>query len=333
MCAACVDGWLLALAAATLSNVMRMRSLIGSVALVLGFLIAAGLASRAHPLSSGGWSASRRTTDFLMVGAFLVAAALIIALAIESHRPDSTARRQSGIGDVLFVLLLLAAIAAGAYGLGRAFHSSGQPHSRVHGVACVTYERAHGRPTSNCGSTTASVAKQARHATRGGSRAPWVALGAIVALLLSGGALFAFERRRPSAPRTEIADDRRGAIVDALDLSIDDLRQELRAERAIIAAYARMETAFTTAGLPRRPSDAPDEFLVRSLHELDVSPEAPSRLTELFELAKFSDHAATLAMRDEAIDALIAIRDELTAPVGAANQTGQSERSAFPTTT
>jgi hypothetical protein len=309
---------------------MTTRSLVASVAVTMGLLITAGLASRGHPLKGTAWSVSGRTADILMVVAFGIVAALIIALAIESHRPGSTARRQWGVGDVLFALVLVAALAGGSYGLGLVRHpSSGNSPQR--GAPCVAYELAHGKPTSNCDSTPTPVTKRARPKAQGGSRASWFAIGTIVALLIGGAAAFTLERRRPSPSRSETDDGRRDAIVDALDVSIDDLRQEADARRAIIAAYARMEAAFTAAGLPRRPSEAPNEFLVRSLHELDASAEAASRLTELFELAKFSHHAATLTMRDEAIDALVAIRNELTEPELAATPTTPAEGSAVTT--
>jgi hypothetical protein len=65
---------------------------------------------------------------------------------------------------------------------------------------------------------------------------------------------------------------------------------------------------------------------------LDASAEAAYRLTELFELAKFSHHAATLTMRDEAIDALISIRYELTQPELAATPVIPAEGFTVPTT-
>jgi hypothetical protein len=42
------------------------------------------------------------------------------------------------------------------------------------------------------------------------------------------------------------------------------------------------------------------------------------RLTDLFEWAKFSHHEPEPHMRDEAIDALVALRDELRRPDEAA---------------
>ncbi len=100
----------------------------------------------------------------------------------------------------------------------------------------------------------------------------------------------------------------------ALDESLDDLRAEPDLRKAIIAAYARMERALAGAGLPRRPAEAPLEYLERALLELETSAGAVRRLTDLFEWAKFSQHEPEPQMRDDAIDALVAVRDELRAP-------------------
>jgi hypothetical protein len=275
---------------------------------MMGLLVIAALASRARPLSNGS-AISGHTAGMLMIAATVVAAALIIALAIESHRQGSTARRQFGIGGVLFALVLIAAVTAGSYGLGRVFNPS--IGSRPRGVLCLTYERARDRPTSNCaGPVPVSVVKRAPRRGQARPRSSWFVIGGLIALLGGGGVLLATGRRRQHSSRTE-PDNRLGAIVNAVDLSIDDLLKEANAKRAIIAAYARMETAFTGMGLPRRPAEAPHEFLVRSLQEDDAGRKAASRLTELFELAKFSHHTVTLSMRDEAIGALVAIRGEL----------------------
>src|SRR5262249_12328617 len=105
----------------------------------------------------------------------------------------------------------------------------------------------------------------------------------------------------------------------ALDESIDDLREEPDLRRAIIAAYARMERSLAAAGLPRRAAEAPLEYLARVLRSLDVSSDAVRRLTDLFEWARFGHHEPEPWMRDEAIDALVAVRDDLRAanPVAA----------------
>jgi hypothetical protein len=47
------------------------------------------------------------------------------------------------------------------------------------------------------------------------------------------------------------------------------------------------------------------------LNDLAVSPEAARRLTNLFERAKFSQHAVAAEMKEEAISALETVRDDL----------------------
>jgi Domain of unknown function (DUF4129) len=72
-----------------------------------------------------------------------------------------------------------------------------------------------------------------------------------------------------------------------------------------------MERLLAAHDVPRRPSEAPFEYLGRVLLELDTSAGAVFELTALFERAKFSRHAIDEEMRDEAIAALAAVRDEL----------------------
>ena len=81
--------------------------------------------------------------------------------------------------------------------------------------------------------------------------------------------------------------------------------------RAIIAAYSRMERALAGSGMPRHPAEAPFEYIERALSDLDTSAGSAKRLTGLFEWAKFSQHEPGPQMRDEAIDALVDVRDEL----------------------
>jgi hypothetical protein len=116
--------------------------------------------------------------------------------------------------------------------------------------------------------------------------------------------------------------ERRGlAETHALQLEFEELVEETLADlyaevdprKAIIAAYARVERVFASYGLPRDPSEAPVEYLERALPELRASGAALRRLTSLFQWAKFSAHDVDPKMRDEAIGALVEVRDELRA--------------------
>ncbi len=120
--------------------------------------------------------------------------------------------------------------------------------------------------------------------------------------------------------RGELHSELAAAVALAVDESLDDLRAEPDPRRAVIAAYARLERVLAAHGLPRKPAEAPLEYLGRMLAELSVSDRAARALTDLFERAKFSQHAVGAEMKDEAIDALQTVRDDLLAAQALAEQ-------------
>jgi Domain of unknown function (DUF4129) len=139
----------------------------------------------------------------------------------------------------------------------------------------------------------------------------WGELAIVLGLVIVVLAIFAVRHARlERGKRDKTAPE---AFAAALDQSIDDLRGDPDLRRAIVAAYARMEAALAAAGIPRHPAEAPLEYLERVLLSLDASAEAVRRLTDLFEWARFSHHAPEPSMRDDAVDALVAVRDELRA--------------------
>ena len=155
-------------------------------------------------------------------------------------------------------------------------------------------------------------APQGQHITT--KRAPAFRWGEVVVLLgivvLVSGVIAVTRSRR--APRL-FGESTPEVLAAALDESLDDLRNDPDLRRAIIAAYARMEIALAAAGIPRDPAEAPLEYVERALLTLDASASAVRRLTDLFEWARFSHHEPEPSMRDDAVDALSAVRDELRA--------------------
>ena len=137
-------------------------------------------------------------------------------------------------------------------------------------------------------------------------------------LLAVGGWWFAGRARRRA--RGEFRLGLALAVAEAVDLSLDDLRAEADARRAVIAAYARLERVLAEHGVARRPSEAPFEYLARVLASLEVGDEAAATLTGLFERAKFSHHAVGHEMKEQAIAALETVRDELLAARALAQQ-------------
>jgi hypothetical protein len=140
-----------------------------------------------------------------------------------------------------------------------------------------------------------------------------VEVAIVFGLVAVAGAILAVNSRKKAA-RLRGIPTAPEAVAAALDESLDDLRTDPDLRRAIVAAYARMEKVLGVVGLPRRPAEAPLEYLERALLALDTSGPSVRRLTDLFEWAKFSQHEPEPSMRDEAVDALEAVRDELRAP-------------------
>ena len=104
-------------------------------------------------------------------------------------------------------------------------------------------------------------------------------------------------------------------VTGVIDSVLVELERSTDPREVVIGAYARMERALTVAGLPRHASEAPLEYLARSLHRLRVSRPAVSRLTRLFEVARFSHHEVDPDMGREAVVALNDIRNELSGVV------------------
>ena len=143
----------------------------------------------------------------------------------------------------------------------------------------------------------------------------WPVLWAALALLAVGGALLYRSWRRHGVLEPHAADGPTVAEELAVSIgeAIDDLEAEPDARVAVIAAYARMERVLGRTGIGRRPSETAIEYLRRVLGELSSNRDAVSRLTALFERAKFSRHEIDAPMKHEAIAALREIRDSLEA--------------------
>jgi uncharacterized protein DUF4129 len=131
--------------------------------------------------------------------------------------------------------------------------------------------------------------------------AGFMAAAIVIAVLLE-------RRRRADALTPEQLQELRAA----LDEAIEDLRRDPDPRRAVVAAYARMEQALAVYGLPRKPAEAPYEYLRRVGRELEAE-EPVAELTELFEVAKFSERSVDENMRGRAIDALTDVRREVRA--------------------
>jgi hypothetical protein len=272
---------------------------------VTALLAVAAIASSGRPLArsqGAGPSTSFFDYVFTTIVIVFVAMTLIVAYALTLQRPGTFRphRRRWRLLSTLVSVLL-----AGAVALIFLHSGLGKRLREINARARPAQQTADGR----------RLPKNVRDARNAHVR--WDEI-AVVLVLLGGVAVLLFAGRGTTrAPRPWRLRSQE-AVSLALDESLDDLRSEPDLRRAIIAAYARMERALAVGGIPRRPSEAPFEYVERALGDLETSAESARRLTALFEWAKFSQHEPGPEMRDEAIEALVAVRDELRRPAEAA---------------
>ncbi len=282
------------------SGIVRRRTVLLAVAVTL-LLAVVAIAARGRPLGSGGTGHGALPGsfwDYLYTTVVILAVPLLVCGALAGmfirrrrSKPRSFWQSMWRVLAVYAVLVALELIV-----LPRL-------HFHLHGT--TEHQKVHFRPGGNGhnknGPGTRSLQFQWRELIVVLSLFFVVAVAAIVAL-----------RRSRSADETAL-DTAPEALAAALDESLDDLRTDPDLRRAIIAAYSRMERALAAAGIPRRPAEAPLEYVERALLTLDTSSAAVRKLTDLFEWARFSHHEPEPSMRDEAVDALVAVRDELRA--------------------
>jgi hypothetical protein len=268
---------------------------------VTALLVLAGAASHGRPLRPGSGAGPTATFfDYVATTTllFAIAMAVTMVIALRAARVGKGPPRR-GRWNLIAALLYFFASLLVAYLISTSTFIHRFQHA-------AQQARAHAQPGGDV-RTTPTPPKNVRNA-----RIRWNEVA--IVLILAGGVCVYLLVSRPERRTLRTNRRSRRALAAALDDSLDDLRRDPDVRRAIIAAYARMERALGSAGLPRAPSEAPYEYLERSLVELDASADAARRLTELFERAKFSQHEPAESMRDEAIDALVAVRDELRRP-------------------
>ncbi|HEX9379284.1 MAG TPA: DUF4129 domain-containing protein [Gaiellaceae bacterium] len=138
----------------------------------------------------------------------------------------------------------------------------------------------------------------------------WPLALAVGGFVLLGGAWIFIRRNRPGTGITAPGGVEE-ELARAIGSTIDDLRGERDARRAVIAAYANMERILASHGLARGRSEVPYEYLARVLQLFQVRESAVRSLTELFEYAKFSEHQIDPTMKERAIDSLITVKEDL----------------------
>ena len=178
-----------------------------------------------------------------------------------------------------------------------ALHPRAAPPSAARSVPQPPSPLALGKPAVSLPAFSGAVGLIALLAALGG-------LGLMLWILL-GDRLAGW--RAGAVPATEPPEP----FLDAVDESLDDLRQDPDVRRAIILCYRRFEQGLARSGLPRAFWETPTEFMTRALSRLRIPAEATETLTRLFELSRFSHHALGPGEREAAVRSLIEIRTAL----------------------
>jgi hypothetical protein len=290
----------------------RTRNALLTAAGILGAVVLVAIAARGS--TSTGDSSSRKPSDALMDVLFslyivaLIAGAVMFVylLVLRRHLKVQTgqAPRKSLLEMLASMFILLAAGALLARRLVNWERPPPiEPEEAVGQARTIPVDTATAPPSTSY---------------EGG--VSWIAVLVTVALIVLAAAAWWYSGRTRRRARGELQPALAAAVAQAVDDSLDDLRAEPDPRRAVIAAYARLERVLAAHGLPRKPSEAPLEYLGRMLTELSVSDRAARALTELFERAKFSQHAVGSEMKEEAIEALQTVRDDLLAAQALAEQ-------------
>lgn len=270
---------------------------------VLGLLalVALGARNRGWGGGSGGTSGlplSFWDTVFSVLAVFFLVG---VGIAIWMYWQLRSDRGASGYEKRLHALAAIFFLAT-MIGLALAYEHWGRGHGRLLHRPAQVQSATNGHQDTLPGRRPGAA--QHHHFNWGAAAATLAVVIAFTALMIARERR---HKRKPKAPRQAAVE----ALAAAIDDSLEDLRREPDPRKAVIAAYARMERALAAHGLPREPSEAPHEYLARVLAELDASAGSVRHLTVLFERAKFSPHLIDLAMKEEAIEALVRLRDEL----------------------
>jgi len=278
----------------------RVVGLVGIATAVLGLLILSAVGARSLPGTTRSLALSW-TVDVIQIiqvglGVLIIGAILWGLVAQrrgggEEQRTKERPRRKSPLG----VLIVIAAIALLIFVIPRR-----GPSVLEESPSALNFSQVDFLPIEDVG-------------------AAWPLL-----VLITGVAVAVLAIRMLTQPEEEIDGqleeeidgqeaDPGELLADTLTDALDELSWSDDPRSVIIRAYRTIEAALGRAGLPRRHSEAPREYLHRVLTGAHVQQDSITRLTTLFELARYSDHAMDAVDRREAIEAMESVRSELGA--------------------
>jgi hypothetical protein len=255
-----------------------------------GAIAAGGVSSRVGSPPTGSFSV-------IELGALVVLGGMavlgLLALLWSKAWEEIDVAKRPPLWKRLLELVILSTVLAGALAL----LMMAPPRHPIH----------HKQPSSR------GPAGRMTHVTHQSPRGPldssWARGAAFGAGALIGIVALFLIYRHPSRPAARNHEEE--ALNHAIAAGVEGLESETDPRRAVIKAYAGMEHALAEDGLPRLQSETPVEYLRRALERQSASTAATTRLTALFEQAKFSTHVIDESMRRDALAALGDLRTEL----------------------
>jgi len=276
-----------------------------AVAVLLGLVGVVAIAATGRAPARGESSPSGHPPtlliDYLSTIAvlFVPAGAILIVWAGFMRRMDRVTGKNKGRRRPLLGLVLLA-IVLGVFIYART-HLNGQSAPRAPSIASPS-----ATTTKHKGKADGKTPPEYQPRFRW---LPALILGSLVVAFGGSAGALVLRRRGQGLPPRPVA----VVLAEVLSETLDDLRNEPDPRKAVIGAYARMERTLAARGVPREPFEAPLEYLARVLDLVQVSSHSVSRLTGLFERARFSPHEIDFRMKENAIESLVGIRAELEA--------------------
>jgi len=261
-------------------------------------LAVVALASRgSRPASSGG-SSSRALPgdvfDYVFTFSILLGLVMVVGAAYLRATAGPEKKKAWALRQMLLFVVTIAAVSI---------------------AAVVVAEQLRDNPNQGLGrllgdrTTSVRTDAEGRRVQPAQPEFEWAAVLIAGALVGIGYGVYRIGRKKPASEDRTLRED----LAAILDDTLGKLWDEQDPRRAVILAYAWMERTLAAHGLPRVPSEAPLEYLARVLIDLDASRDSVFELTALFERAKFSPHDVDEGMKQEAIGALTAVRDDLRA--------------------
>jgi hypothetical protein len=248
--------------------------------------------------TSAGSDESRRAPYFLFdtaVGLALVAILAVVALLVYAFAHKTPTHFERTRGDLAAIVAILSfAVLIG---------TSDVPTWLQSRLSAAEEQREVGAPGENPTYDTGPPDRPAF------SWLPLAVIVSLVGIVITARVLAERRRRAARLRRDEVHED----VVEVLEEALGDIRAEKDPRRAVIAAYAQLERVLAAHGLARVASETQEEYLTRILDQLDVDVRSIRRLTDLFAVAKFSQHLVDAEMREEAIETFEHLRDELRA--------------------